>query len=216
MSHRLLTRPRGTRPSPTAVLSEINPTTSTVSPDLRDRLERYRPYLTLLARVQVGRRLRGKVDPDDLVQDTYLAAVAGAGRFRGTGEAELIAWLREILSSRVLRLVERYCGAAARDVRREAAPPADTPSGSSPNGLDALPADLSTPSRAAQRRERAVAVADALAAIPPEYRDVLVYRNMEGLTFPEIAGRMGRSVGAVTMLWTRAVRQFRTAYPSDQ
>jgi RNA polymerase sigma-70 factor, ECF subfamily len=202
------------RALPTVLLRET-PTVALSVSDLPALLERYRPYLTLLARVQVGRRLQGKVDPEDLVQDTYLAAVAGAVGFRGSREAELTAWLREIMISRVYRLVERYCGTAARDVRRESAPPNSPLSGSSPNGVDVLAADLSTPSRAAQRRERAVAVADALAALPPEYRDVLVYRNMEGLTFPAIAERMGRSVGAVTMLWTRAVRQFRTAYLTD-
>jgi RNA polymerase sigma-70 factor (ECF subfamily) len=213
MSSRLFAQSLGAQGPPDATPPEPALTAPSAAPDLRAHLDRFRPYLTLLARVHVGRLLQGKVDPDDVVQETYLVAVAAADRFRGTGEAELTAWLREILFSRVYRLVERYCGTAARDVRREG--DAGAPGGSSPNGLDFLPADLSTPSRAAQRRERAVAVAEALAALPPEYRDVLVYRNMEGLSFPAIAERMGRSVGAVTMLWARAVRQFRTAYPAD-
>lgn len=206
------TEPEGTKPPAGSDGSGAASPTPIGPEPFRSRLERYRPYLTVLARVQVGQRLRGMVDPEDLVQDTCLAAVAGAGRFRGAGDGELTAWLRAILASRVFRLVERHCGTDARDVRRETAPP--VAAGSSPSGFDVLPADQSTPSRAALRRERAVAVATALNTLPAEHRDVLVYRNMENLTFPQVAERMGRSVGAVTMLWTRAVRQFRIACPS--
>lgn len=183
--------------------------------DLVDRLEPYRAYLTLLARVQVGRRLRGKADPDDLVQETFLAAVAGADRFRGAGETEFTAWLRRILLSRVLKLVERYYGCAARDVRRELTQVLEASSASLHNLPALLPADQSTPSRAAQRREQAVIVADTLASLTADHRDVLTLRHLEGLSFPDVAERMGRSVGAVTMLWTRAVRQFRHAHSAD-
>lgn len=180
-----------------------------------NRLEPYRPYLSLLARGQIGRRLQGKADPDDLVQETFLAAVAAAGQYRGTGEAELTAWLRQILLSRVIKLIERYCGTAARDVRREQARLLDA-SAESLNGLaNVLAADQSTPSGTAQRCERAVIVAGVLAGLAPDHRDVLMLRNVEGRTFPEIAGLMGRSVGAVTMLWARAVRQFRVSLPSE-
>jgi RNA polymerase sigma-70 factor (ECF subfamily) len=189
--------------------------TLTIDSDLVDRLEPYRAYLMLLARVQVGRRLRGKADPDDLVQETFLAAVAGAARFRGAGEAELAAWLRRILLSRVLKLVERYCGCAARDVRRELAQLLDASADSLHNLPSLLPTDQSTPSRAAQRRERVVIVADTLASLAADHREVLTLRHLEGLSFPEVAERMGRSVGAVTMLWTRAVRQFRHALSDE-
>ena len=61
-------------------------------------LEGYRPYLTLLARVQIGRQLRGKADPDDLVQETFLLAHREFATFRGQTEPELTAWLRRILA----------------------------------------------------------------------------------------------------------------------
>lgn len=180
-----------------------------------DQLERYRSYLTLLARVQVGRRLQGKVDPDDLVQEAFLAAVASETTYRGSSEGEFTAWLRQILLSRVYKCVERYCGTLARDVRREIASLLDS-SADSINGLAAnLPANQSTPSKAVQQRERAVVVAATLERLPADYREVLTLRNIEGLTFPEIAERLNRSVGAVTMLWTRAVRQFRISFPAD-
>src|SRR5207342_2585543 len=56
-------------------------------------LESYTSYLTLLARVQIGRRLQGKVDPADVVQETFLEAHRQFPMFRGSSEAEMTAWL---------------------------------------------------------------------------------------------------------------------------
>ena len=186
-------------------------TPSSRSSETLERIERFWPQLSLLARVRLGRRLRGKVDPDDLVQETFLAAVAAADDFRGEGDAQTLAWLQVILGSRVQKLIARY-HAAARDVRRERPRPPTAPVGSTATDAGP-PADQSTPSRAAQRREYAELVADTLATLSEDHREVLVLRNIEGLSFPEIAGRLGRSVGAVTMLWARAVHQFRLATP---
>src|SRR5215813_6179929 len=61
-------------------------------------LELYRGYLALLARLQIGRRLQGKVDAADLVQDTFLEAHRHFAQFRGTAEAELVEWLRQIMA----------------------------------------------------------------------------------------------------------------------
>src|SRR5687767_13622255 len=82
-------------------------------------LELYRSYLTILARLQIGRRLQGKVDPADLVQDTFLEAHRHFAEFRGVTEAELVSWLRQILAGLVANLVRRYYGAKRRDVRLE-------------------------------------------------------------------------------------------------
>jgi RNA polymerase sigma-70 factor (ECF subfamily) len=74
-----------------------------------------------------------------------------------------------------------------------------------------LMADGSSPSQAASRREQAVVLADALARLPENYREVLILRHMEGLTFPEIANDMGKTVDSVKKLWTRALIQVRRA-----
>src|SRR5262249_29813911 len=63
-------------------------------------LQLYDGYLALLARLQIGRRLRGKVDAADLVQETFLEAHRHFARFQGPTEAELVAWLRQILAAR--------------------------------------------------------------------------------------------------------------------
>jgi RNA polymerase sigma-70 factor (ECF subfamily) len=61
-------------------------------------LERYRAYLHFLARIHLDPRLTGKVDASDMVQQTFLQAHQGLDRFQGHSEAELTAWLRQILT----------------------------------------------------------------------------------------------------------------------
>ena len=76
--------------------------------------------------------------------------------------------------------------------------------------LDAgLAAAQSTPSQQADRREQAVRLADALDRLPEAYRDVLILRYLEGLKFPEVARRMGRSLDSVEKLWVRALARLR-------
>src|SRR5580704_16305629 len=82
-------------------------------------LERYRRYLSLLARVQIGQRLQGKVDASDLVQETFLEAHRNFDRFRGGSEGEFVAWLRQILAGNLADLLRRYLGTQGRDVHLE-------------------------------------------------------------------------------------------------
>lgn len=63
-------------------------------PALGQLLERYRNYLCLLAQVQIGRRIQGKFDVSDVVQETFLEVHRGIGQFRGDTEAQYLAWLR--------------------------------------------------------------------------------------------------------------------------
>src|SRR5215471_18013306 len=84
-------------------------------------LEIYRSYLTLLTRYQIGRRLQGKVDAADVVQETFLEAHRDFGQFRGTTEAELTSWLRQVLARNLAGLIEHYFAAQRRDVRLERA-----------------------------------------------------------------------------------------------
>ena len=177
-------------------------------PALGQLLELYRSYLAILARLQIGRRLQGKVDAADLVQDTFLEAHRHFAEFRGTVEAELVCWLRQILAGLLANLVRRYYGTQRRDVRleRELADDLDRSS----RVLDqSLAAPQSTPSQRAAHREQAVMLADALGQLPDDYREVLILHHLEGLTFPEVAGRMGRTVDSVKNVWARALAQLR-------
>jgi RNA polymerase sigma-70 factor, ECF subfamily len=182
-------------------------------------LQLYRNYLTILATTQLHRRLRGRVGASDLVQETMLAAHRDFPKFRGQTERELLAWLRQILIHCLHHAVETHLKAKMRDVRREVSLEQVN------SALDRSVANLGqaladpgpSPSAPARQRERAVAVADQLAKLRPLYRDVIVLRNLQGLSFEEIADRMHRRTGAVRMLWLRAIEKFRQLCdPIDQ
>jgi RNA polymerase sigma-70 factor (ECF subfamily) len=177
-------------------------------PALGPLLELYRNYLSLLARLQIGRRLQGKVDASDLVQETFLRAHRDFAQFRGNTEEELLSWLRQILSARLSDLIRHYLGAKRRDVRleRELGIELDNSSRVLDGGFVA---PHSSPSQQAARREQAVLLADALGRLPEDYREVIILRQMEGLSFPEVAGRMGKTVKSVEKLWMRALARLR-------
>jgi RNA polymerase sigma-70 factor (ECF subfamily) len=167
-------------------------------------LEMYRGYLTLLARLQIDRRLQGKIDAADLVQDTFLEAHRDFVQFRGATEGELVAWLRRILASNVANVVRHYRGTRRRDVclERRLAVELDESSRDLDRGLAAK---QSSPSQQAIRREQAVLLADALDQLPADYREVIILRQLEGLSFPEVARRMERTLDSVKNLWARAL-----------
>jgi RNA polymerase sigma-70 factor (ECF subfamily) len=173
-------------------------------PMLGELLEGYRAYLLVLARLQIGRRLQGKVDASDLVQEAFLGAYRDFQQFRGSTEREFVGWLRGILASLLANLVRHYRGTQRRDVRLERQLILELDQSS-----DALQASLqapqSTPSQEASRREQAVLLAEALGRLSPEWRELLILRHLEGLSFPEVARRLGRSVDSVKKQWPRAL-----------
>jgi RNA polymerase sigma-70 factor (ECF subfamily) len=171
-------------------------------------LEMYRDYLALLARLQIGRRLQGKADASDLVQETFLKAHRDFPRFRGASEAEWVCWLRQILAGNLAHMVRRYCGTQRRDVRLERALVDELNQSSRLLSLG-LVAPQSSPSHRAARREQAVLLAGALARLPEDYRDVIVLSHLEGLSFPEVARRLGRTMDSVKNVWARALARLR-------
>lgn len=166
-------------------------------------LELYRNYLRLMARSIIGRSLRVRLDESDLVQETFLQAHRDFERFAGSSEPELTAWLRQILVHR-MNDQAKYHKARARDPDREE-PLEEMLARSSAAVQHALAAPATSPSARAARREEAVLLADALARLPPDYREVFVLRNLEHVPFVEVAERMGRSVNAAQKLWARAL-----------
>jgi RNA polymerase sigma-70 factor (ECF subfamily) len=174
-------------------------------------LELYRNYLRLLARVEIGRRLQGKLDASDLVQETFTEAHRNFSLFRGTQEPQLVQWLRRILAAKTSNLVRHYFGTKGRDIRMEQDLAASIDDSSRAMGEN-LAASIASPSQAASQREQAVLLADALSRLPEDYRDAIVLRNIEGLTFPEVAKRMGRSQDSVEKLWLRALAKLRQEF----
>jgi RNA polymerase sigma-70 factor, ECF subfamily len=183
-------------------------------------LELNRTNLALLARAQIDLQLQGRLDASDLVQETFLDACRDFQHFRGTSHREWVAWLRKILFFNLARVVQRQVGAKKRSTRREVS--LDRRVSASEGSSGAIPIETalvsrsSSPSNHTRRRERSACLADQLARLPAEYREVLVLRNLEGLAFPEVARRMGRSSGAVRILWVRAVDQLRRLLQAEE
>jgi RNA polymerase sigma-70 factor (ECF subfamily) len=179
-----------------------------------DLLQHYRNYLMLLATTQVERRLQPRVSPSDIVQETMLKAHRHFAQFHGHSERELLAWLRQILISNLATFVEQHMLAARRDVRREISIERFSAflDQSTAQFAAVLRASDETPSVQAQHREEAVVLADRLAELPSQYREVLILRNIQGLTFEEAASRLDRSLGATRMLWLRAIEKLRVVY----
>jgi RNA polymerase sigma-70 factor (ECF subfamily) len=175
---------------------------------LGNLLEHYRSYLDLLARLQITRRLQGKIDAADVVQETFLEAHQSFGRFRGTTEKELVRWLRQILTANLVDLLRKFLGTRGRDVRLEQELNDDLDQ-SSLALEQGLVAPGSSPSQQAARRERAVLLAEALARLPANYREVLILHHLEGLSFPEVARRLDRTIDSVKNVWTRALARLR-------
>jgi RNA polymerase sigma-70 factor, ECF subfamily len=84
-------------------------------------LERYRNYVGLLVRLQVGRRLRTKVDIEDLLQEIWLEIHRKIALFRGGSEREFLSWARRLIGSILANQVRHYIGTKSRDVRLERA-----------------------------------------------------------------------------------------------
>jgi RNA polymerase sigma-70 factor (ECF subfamily) len=171
---------------------------------LGELLEAYRRYLLRVARDALDPRLAAKGGASDIVQDTFGDAHRDFARFRGDTEAELLAWLRQILVHRVGRFARQYRDTRKRATAREVVlDPADPRLGADP----ALHAAGPTPSGAVIAGEDQLALAAALARLPDDYRRVILLRHQDGLTF-EAAGReMGRSAEAVRKLWVRAIER---------
>jgi len=181
-------------------------------------LQLYRNYLTVLATTQLDARLRKRVSPSDLVQETMLSAYRDFEQFRGNSEPELLAWLRKILINCLYHAYEVHMQAKRRDVRRDVSlEEVNKVLDRSVVRLAHVLADKgASPSACVAQRERGVAMADQLAKLRREYRDVIVLRNLQGLSFDEIAVQLGRKTGTVRMQWLRAIEKLREVYEVEE
>jgi RNA polymerase sigma-70 factor (ECF subfamily) len=165
-------------------------------------MERYREYLHLLTRMQLGARLQAKLDTSDIVQETMLRAHAAAGQFRGSGAAEA-AWLRRILFN-TLNDALRHFQAEARDLNLER-----SLEDSSALLERWLAANDSSPSERAVRHEELLRLADALARLPEGQRTAVELMHLKGHSVDEVSRIMGRSATAVGGLLRRGMSKLR-------
>lgn len=165
---------------------------------------RYRGYLRLLAETRLDRRLRRKIDPSDVVQETMLQAFRAWGDLRGDSEEQRLAWLRQILLRTLLHAVRDF-GAAKRNVAREQ--PLVRIADQSSACLEQLcAADQTSPSQTVQRAEELLRIADALEELPTPQRDAVIAFYWHGATLAEIGADLERTAPAVSGLIYRGVK----------
>ena len=171
-------------------------------------LEQYRGYLLMLGHRYLSERMRRRIDPADLVQSTFLEAQRDWQAFRGTTPGEFASWLRHILKNNVATAVARHVTTQKRSINREVSAPAGNSSGG--DWLSQQPADTSSPSRRVVRAEAAMALLEALHALPETQAEAIRLRYLEGLTLVEIVDRMDKSETAVAGLLKRGLAKLRT------
>lgn len=171
-------------------------------------LDEYRGYLSILARLQLGRQLQSKVDASDIVQEAFLGAYRDFPQFRGANSAEFAGWLRKILVHVIANVVRHYHGTQRRDIGLERQLEADLAQSSV--ALERAFWDRGpTPSQTVVQKETRLLVADALEQLDCEDRELLILKHIEGMSFAVIAKQTNHSVDSVKRRWPRALARFR-------
>jgi RNA polymerase sigma-70 factor (ECF subfamily) len=147
------------------------------------------------------------LDASDIAQQVILRAHEARGQFRGTSEAERLAWLRAILAN-VLAGAARRFDAAVRDVARERSIDAELELSSSRLAC-LIAADQTSPSQRAERCEDLLRLAAALARLPRDQREVVELHHLKGLPVADVAAEMGRTRPAVVGLLFRGLKKLR-------
>lgn len=168
---------------------------------LGELLERCRGYLLLVAAAQLSARIRSKVAPSDLVQQTFLEARRDFDRFDGDSPEAFVGWLRQVLEHNIADAHRQYERTQQRSVDREEALPAN----SSWNGEAQLIDSRPTPQAGALSREEQARLDGAIASLPELAQHVIHLRYAEELPFDEIGRRIGKSGEAARKIWSRTI-----------
>jgi RNA polymerase sigma-70 factor, ECF subfamily len=165
----------------------------------------HRPYLRRVIELRFDRRLQARVDPSDVVQETQLEAYRRLPDYFERRPMTFRLWLRKTAQERLLMLRRFHLGSARRDVGREVL----WPEGSSLQLARELVASSPTPSQEIDGRERARHVQEAVAQLPRVDREILVLRNLEGLSNAEVAELMQVDPATASRVYGRALLRLR-------
>lgn len=180
-------------------------------------LRKYFRYLNSLSQGNIDQRIRMRVSPSDIVQETLLEAHRDFKSFVGTSLEEFTGWLRKILFNNLATAIESHLLAAKRDVRKQRS--LDENGNSNHRCAkfkQSLNANVSSPSSPLHRDEWLHQLSDAINQLPDLQCQVIRMRHFEGLSFNEIAEKLGRTPGATRMLWVRAVEKLKNVMPDHE
>jgi RNA polymerase sigma-70 factor (ECF subfamily) len=173
-------------------------------------LVRSRDRLRRMVALRLDRRLQGRVDPSDIIQEAYIDASARLAEYARQPDMPFFLWLRFLTGQRLLRVHRQHLGAEMRDVAREVslyrgALPAATSA--------ALAAQLlgrdTRPSEAAVRAERSIRLQEALNSMDPLDREVLALRHFEQMSNGEAARVLGLQESTAAKRYVRALKRLR-------
>jgi RNA polymerase sigma-70 factor, ECF subfamily len=174
----------------------------------RDRLRRMVVF-------RLDPRLRGRVDPSDVLQEAYLEAWRDLGSYLDRPEIPFFLWLRGVAGNKLRELHRHHLGTQRRDPRREVSIQGGATSESTTTALAArLLGDLTRASEEAARRERKLRLHEAIDAMDPLDREVLALRYFEQLSPGETAGVLGIKEKAAGVRYLRAVRRLKAILQS--
>jgi len=169
--------------------------------------------LRALISIELGEGLRGRVEVDDLLQETMLRAFRSIAQLKGETDDTLRSWLTGIAHHVVIDRA-RQLTARKADYRREVsldAPLAGVSGDSSSLSME-VPSPAASPSRILRREERLERLLEAIQSLTPDHRQVLILTLIERLSAKEVGLRMQRTDKAVSMLLVRAMRALREAF----
>jgi RNA polymerase sigma-70 factor (ECF subfamily) len=177
---------------------------------LAELFARHRDRLRKLVRLRLDRRMAGRIDTSDVLQDAYLDLARRFSEYAAAPTVQFYVWLRALTGQRLVDLHRRHLGAQMRDAGQEVSLyHGALPTASSASLAQHLLAGLTSPTQAAIRSEMQLRLQEALNGMDPIDREVLVLRNFEELTNAEAAEVLAIAPSAASKRYIRAVRRLR-------
>jgi RNA polymerase sigma-70 factor (ECF subfamily) len=175
-------------------------------PGASDRLlNRHRDYLRRMVEVRLDPRIRARVDPSDVVQEAQIEALRRLDSYLSKPPMPFRLWLRQIAYDRLLMLRRHHVGAARRSIDRDVA----LPDPSSLQLAQQLMATGPTPSQQVVQQELIRRVHQAMARLAAGEREILILRNLEGLSNQEAASLLRIDPATASRRYGRAVIRLR-------
>lgn len=179
---------------------------------LADLFEVHRERLERMVRIRLDRRLHGRLDPSDVVQEAFLDVCLRFPEYAESNAVSLLVWLRSITGQKLVDLHRFHLGAQVRDARREVSLHRGAlPQASSASLAAHLLGRLTSPSHAAIRAETKLRVQEALNTMDEIDREILCMRHFEFLTNSETAEALSLKPAAASNRYVRALRRLKEA-----
>jgi RNA polymerase sigma-70 factor (ECF subfamily) len=170
----------------------------------------HRERLKLMISLRMDRRLRGRIDASDVLQETYIEAARRVGEFGRDPTTTVYLWLRFLTAQKLVDLTRRHLGSKMRDAAQEISLYRGAlPQASSVSLAAQLLGKYTSASRAAIRAENQLRVQEALNSMDPIDREVLALRHFELLSNGEVAQVLGLSKAAASNRYVRALRRLK-------